>query len=221
MYEEVRTKVQPSKWRDTQGFNQVLGKDGGQHGIRPDPDAVEAVLTWKSPKDGTLICELLQGVHQWLRGQGIPDATTNEAQRQEIHVEQRGGKSHSRDKERVVQAPVLGMPTEKGMYVLDTDASIVAISGVLHQEQEGNGNTVSRPIAYESKVLSDTEMMYVASKAEMFAVVTFVKKYRAYLAMSLQAASRQQGTQLAEDVLNGPELHWEVDSSPGRIQHDN
>ena len=32
-----------------------------------------------------------------------------------------------------------------------------------------------------SKVLSDTEMKYGAPKAEMFAVVTFVEKYRAYL----------------------------------------
>ena len=40
---------------------------------------------------------------------------------------------------------------------------------------------VLRPIAYGSKVLSDTEMKYGAPKAEMFAVVTFVEKYRAYL----------------------------------------
>ena len=57
---------------------------------------------------------------------------------------------------------MLGMPTEKGMDVLDTDASVVAISGILHQEQEWNGNTVLRPIAYGSKVLSDTEMKYGA-----------------------------------------------------------
>ena len=76
---------------------------------------------------------------------------------------------------------MLGMPTEKGMYVLDTDTSVVAISGILHQEQEWNGKTVLRPIAYGSKVLSDTEMKYGAPKAEMFAVVTFVEKYRAYL----------------------------------------
>ena len=50
------------------------------------------------------------------------------------------------------------MPTEKGVYVLDTDASVKAISGILHQEQEWNGKTVLRPIAYRSKILSDTEM---------------------------------------------------------------
>ena len=39
----------------------------------------------------------------------------------------------------------------------------------------------SPSIAYGSKVLSDTEMKYGAPKAEMFAVVVFVEKYRAYL----------------------------------------
>ena len=73
------------------------------------------------------------------------------------------------------------MPTEKGMFVLNTDASVVAISGMLHQAQEWNGRTVLRPIAYGSKVLSDTEMKHGAPKAEMFAVITFGEKYRAYL----------------------------------------
>ena len=45
----------------------------------------------------------------------------------------------------------------------------------------GKGKTVLKPIAYGSKVLSDTEMKYGAPKAEMFAVVTFVEKYRSYL----------------------------------------
>ena len=68
------------------------------------------------------------------------------------------------------------MPIENGMYVLDTDASVRAISGILHQEQEWNGKTVLRPIEYGSKVLSDTEMKYGAPKEEMFAVVIFVEK---------------------------------------------
>ena len=84
-------------------------------------------------------------------------------------------------KRELCEAPVLGMPTEKDMYVLDTDSSVVAISGILYQEQEWNGRTVLRPIAYGIKVLSDTEMKYIAPKAEMFAVVTFVEKFRAYL----------------------------------------
>ena len=62
---------------------------------------------------------------------------------------------------------------------------MVAISGILHQEQELNGRTVLPPIAYGSKVLSDTEIKYGAPKAEMFAVVTFGEKYRVYLGSAL------------------------------------
>ena len=40
-----------------------------------------------------------------------------------------------RIKRELREAPVLGMPTENGMYFIDTDASVVAISGMLHQEQ--------------------------------------------------------------------------------------
>ena len=84
-------------------------------------------------------------------------------------------------KRELCEALVLGMPTEKGVFVLNIDVSVVAISGILHQEQEWNGRTVLRPIAYGGKVLSDTEVKYGAPKAEMFAMITFVEEYRAYL----------------------------------------
>ena len=158
-----------------------------KHGIRPDPDAVEAVLTWKSPKTEhqlmSFLCfanyyrEFIKGyadkvypMQQLMRHKGKKFTLNNAAE-----------ESVQRIKKELCEAPVLGMPTEKGIYVLDTDASVVSISGILHQEQEWNGRTVLRPIAYGSKVLSDTEMKYGAPKAEMFAVVTFVEKYRAYL----------------------------------------
>ena len=83
--------------------------------------------------------------------------------------------SFQRIKKELCESPVLGMPTEKGMYVLGTDASVVAISGILHQEQEWNGRTVLIPIAYGSKFLSDMKMKYGEPKVEMFAVVLFVE----------------------------------------------
>ena len=43
------------------------------------------------------------------------------------------------------------------------------------------GEQFSVPLHMAVKCLSDTEMKYGAPKAEMIAVVTFVKKYRAYL----------------------------------------
>ena len=39
-------------------------------------------------------------------------------------------------KRELCEAPVVGVPTEKGMFLLDIEASVVAILGIVHQEQE-------------------------------------------------------------------------------------
>ena len=106
------------------------------------------------------------------------------------------------------------MPTEMRMYLLDTGASVVAISGILHQEQERNGKTALRPIAYGSKVLSDTEMKYAAHKAEIFAVVTFVEKYTAYL------ISDPFKIRVENRALNWLKTSEEMDSAVGWLQYD-
>ena len=95
--------------RDTQGLYQILVKDGGQLWHQTRPRCSRSGSDLEIAKDGTSIdelpgfCELLQVVHQGLRGQSIPDATTNEAQRQEVHVEQRGGRIIREIKEGVVR----------------------------------------------------------------------------------------------------------------------
>ena len=64
---------------------------------------------------------------------------------------------------------------------MDTDASEVAISGILNQEQEVDGKLKIRPIAYGSKMLSSTERKYGAAEAEVLAAVKFVEKFRSHL----------------------------------------
>ena len=176
-------RFKPSKCEILRDSIKYLGRLWDKHGVRPDPEAVEAVLTWKAPKTDTQLMSFLgfanfyrefvkayadkiYPMQQLMRNKGKKFTWTDEAQ---VSFENSKGEL------------VLGMPTEKGMFVLDTDASVVAISDILHQEQEWNGRTVLRPIAYGGKVLSDTEMKYGAPKVEMFAVIIFVEKYRAYL----------------------------------------
>ena len=102
-------------------------------------EAVEAVLTWKAPKKDTQLMSFLGFAHYYrefikgyadklypmqrlMRNKGKKFTWTDEAQ-----------VSFENIKRELCEAPVLGMPTEKGMFVLDTDASVVAISGILHQ----------------------------------------------------------------------------------------
>ena len=155
-----------------------------KYGSRPDPHAVEAVLTWKSHKTVHKLMSFLSFANYYR--EFIKSYAAKVYSMQQL-MTQKGKntwnnaaeESFQRIKRELCEAPALGMATEKGMYVLDTDASVVAIFGILHQEQEWNRKTVLRTIAYGSKVLSDTEMKYGAPKAEMFAAVNFVEKYKA------------------------------------------
>ena len=156
-----------------------------KHEIRPNPEAVEAVLTWKSPKTEHQLKSFLgfaKYFREFIKGYAHKSYPMQQLMRpkgKKFMWNNAAEQSFQRIKKELFNAPVLGMPME--MYRLDMDASVSAISGILHQEQEWNGKTVLRPIAYGSKVLSFTEMKNGAPKAEMFAVVTFVEKYRAYL----------------------------------------
>ena len=152
------------------------------------------------------VCQLLPGIHKRICGQGVPDAEAVRNKGKKFEWNDEAQVAFENIQRELCEAPVLGMPTEKGMYVLDTDASVVAISGILHQEQEWNGRTVLRPIAYGSKVLSNTEMKYGAPKAEMFAPSW---KSTAHTGeRSLQVTRGQQSLILVEDLLDGSELYW-------------
>ena len=85
-------------------------------------------------------------------------------------------------KQALADATVLTAPNEGGRFVLDTDTSALAVVAILHQEQEYNGKTILRPIVYDSKSLSRTQLNYGAPKLEMYAVFYFNKTFPSYLA---------------------------------------
>ena len=181
-----------------------------QRSVRPDPEAVEAVLTWKAPRTDTQLLSFLGFANyyrEFIKGYAdkvypMQKLMRNKGKKFEWNDEAQV--AFENIKRELCEAPVLGMPTEEGMYVLDTDASVVAISGILHQEQEWNGRTVLRPIAYGSKVLSDTEMKYGAPKAEMFAVVTSSSKRKKTVTFVDQDKEGEKLEQnLLQDYLSG------------------
>ena len=64
-------------------------------------------------------------------------------------------------------APILGFPTEDDRFVLDTDASLFAIGGVLSQIQ----NEEEVVIAYASRSLRLSQRRYCTTRREMLAAV--------------------------------------------------
>ena len=80
-------------------------------------------------------------------------------------------------KERLTSAPVLGLPRDDGLFVLDTDASEVATSVVLSQVQDG----VERIIAYYNMLYAQAEINYCTTRKELLAVVEGLRQFRPYV----------------------------------------
>ena len=74
----------------------------------------------------------------------------------------------------LVCALILGFPTEDGHFVLDTDASLFAVGGVLSQLQN-EGEVV---IAYASRSLRLSQHRYCTTRREMLAAVVMCTHFR-------------------------------------------
>ena len=78
-------------------------------------------------------------------------------------------------KERLIQPPILAFPLERrGKFVLNTDASGVAIGAVLSQYQ----NNEERIIAYGSHTLNPAQQNNCSTKKELYSVVYFVQHFK-------------------------------------------
>ena len=77
----------------------------------------------------------------------------------------------------LLSAPILGFPMEKDRFVLDMDASLFAIGGVLSQIQ----NEEEVVIAYASRSLRISQRRYCTTRREMLAAVVMCTHFRSYL----------------------------------------
>ena len=128
--EQAGLKCKPSKCEILRCSIKYLGRVRDKHGVRPDPEAVEAVLTWKAPNTHTQLMsflgfgnyyrEFIKGyadkiypMQHLMQNKGKKFSWTDEAQ-----------VSFENIKRQFCEAPVLGMPTEEGLLALDTDASV-------------------------------------------------------------------------------------------------
>ena len=73
--------------------------------------------------------------------------------------------------------PILAHPDFSQPFILDTDASDLAIGSVLSQKIDNK----ERVLAYASRTLSKAERKYCVTRKELLALVYFVKYFRHYL----------------------------------------
>ncbi len=179
-------KCKPSKFEILKCSIKYLGRVIDKEGVRPDPEPVETVMELRRPRNKRELQSFLGFANyyrEFVEGHSELVEPMNRLIKKnlEFQWDAEADAAFENTKKRLCSAPVLALPRQEGTFILDTDASDVAMSGILHQEQEVDGKLKIRPIAYGSKMLNSTERRYGAAKAEMVAAVKFVDKYRSHL----------------------------------------
>ena len=214
-----------------------LGRVVSADGVKPDPKAVAKLSDWEIPRNKTEMQSFL-GFANYYR-EFIPWHTKLVAPLHAVtglNVTFMWGpeqqKAFNEIKKALIEATALAQPDSEGEFVLDTDASAVAISGILHQWQGPPGERRLRPIVYGSKKLTTTQAKYGAPKLEMFAAYYFIVKNHSYLCprkftlrVDIQALSWLK-TYSTDQALIGrwimtlDKYHFRVEHRP-RTQHRN
>ena len=151
-------------------------------GMRPNPKKLEAVRDWERPKTVTQVrsftafciyyrkfvknfAEVAKPLYRFTsKGVKFTWEEKHEAAFQLL-------------KTRLLEAPILAFPNFRHPFVIDTDTSETALGAVLSQITDGE----ERPIAFESRVLSKTEINYATTKREALGSVQAMQWFRPYI----------------------------------------
>ena len=176
-------KVRPSKCRLFQSSVVYLGHTFSSAGVAPNRQKTEAVSDWPTPTSPTKVRQFLGFVSYYRRFiQNFSEiakplhALTHKHASFVWSPETQA--SFDKLKSCLLSSPVLGYPDPSREFILDTDASDVAIGAVLSQLDDQGRETV---IAYGSATLSKSQRNYTATNRECYAVVHFCESFRHYL----------------------------------------
>ena len=175
-------KVTPKKCHLFQFQVEFLGHIVSAAGISTDPKKTESIDSWPPPKSIRDVRSFI-GLCSYYRRfvKGFADI----AKPLYMLMEKDAVFSWTAECEQAFQTlksalvtpPILAYPSEKEVFILDTDASSVGLGAVLSQVQDG----VEKVVAYYSRVLSSTERKYCVTRRELLAVVKAVDHFHHYL----------------------------------------
>ena len=77
----------------------------------------------------------------------------------------------------LLSTPILGFPTEDGRFLLEMDASLFAVGGVLNQIQDDREVV----IVYTSRSLHLSQWRYCTTRRDMLAAVVMCTHFQSYI----------------------------------------
>lgn len=179
---QTNLKVQLDKTEFLRKEVLYLGHKITKDGLKPNEDKIKAVMDFPIPKTTTEIKSFLGLVGYYRKFikdfAKITQPLTNcLKKRNKISIDTDYINAFNKCKELLCNAPLLQYPDPSKPYILTTDASNVALGGVLSQGPIGS----DKPIAYASRTLSDTESRYSTIERELLAIIWAIKHFRPYL----------------------------------------
>lgn len=176
---EFNLKIQLDKSEFLRKDVEFLGHVITPEGIKPNPTKIEAIEKFPLPKTTKEIKSFLGLVGYYRRfianfANLVSPLTKCLKKGAKIIIDDPDylAAFHS-CRELLMNAPILAYPDFSKQFRLTTDASNVAVAGVLSQ--------ANRPIAYYSRTLNSAEKNYSTIEKELLAILDSTKHFRPYL----------------------------------------
>lgn len=156
---------------------EYLGHIISYEGVAADPQKVEAMKSWPTPKNLKRLRGFLglTGYYRkFVRGYGtVAKALTDLLKKDAFEWNEAAELSFWRLKEAMSSTPTLAMPDFNQPFVIETDACYCGISAMLMQRKQ--------PIAYLSKAIKAGKLGLSIYEKELLALVSAVTRWRHYL----------------------------------------
>ena len=160
-----------------------LGHVVSREGINPEPAKLEKIKQWPRPEKGTGLASFL-GLCGYYRDlipafAHISDPLYKASRCEFIEWTPSLDASFEQLKRQLLEPRIVRMPDPQHSFILETDASRIALGAVLKQYFEDSG--LEHPVGFFSRSLTGTERNYAAYELEMYAVVRAVEHFRMFL----------------------------------------
>ena len=180
--QEANLKLKPSKCCLMQTRVSFLGHVISGEGISTDPEKVKLVSEWPVPNNLRQLRGFLglSGYYRkFVKGYARIAAPLNAMMKKnrQFSWTPECQSAFQELKEALASPPLLTLPNDDDVFILDTDACEYSIGSVLSQVQNGQ----EKVVAYAGRSLSKNEVNYCVTRKELLAVVHFTRYFRQYL----------------------------------------
>jgi len=175
-------KLKPTKCYLLQRKVTFLGHVVSEDGIATDPEKTRLIRDWPVPRNLKELRSYL-GLTSYYRKfvkdySKIAVPLTDLLKKDHRYVwTEDCQQAFDQLKAAFMSPPVLALPRNEGLMILQTDAADRSIGAILSQVQDGH----ERMVAYAGRTLNRAEQNYCTYRKELLAVVYFTKLFRQYL----------------------------------------